>query len=76
MVARKVRMRRLLADPFEERRAALSAATPYLGLVRAPSFPQEMPAEKDLIVATYNLHRWTPPSRRQPEPDRGAFVIS
>ncbi len=76
MVARRVRIRRLRADPFEERRAALSSVTPYLALVRAPAFAQQAPAEKDLIVATYNLHRWTPPKRRQPEPDRASFVIS
>ena len=50
--------------------------TPYLGLVRAPSQPLEPPPGPDLIVATYNLHRWTPPSRRTPEPERGSFVIS
>ncbi len=63
-------------DPYAERRAALSGVTPYLGLVRAPVFPTPPADSREIVVATYNLHRWTPPSRRVPEPERGSFVIS
>jgi len=63
-------------DPHAERRRALGAVTPYLGLVRAPVYPIEPLETHEIVVATYNLHRWTPPSRRIPEPERASFVIS
>lgn len=74
---RIVRMRPLGGvDPHAERRRALAAVTPYLGLVRAPVYPAEAVETHEILVATYNLHRWTPPNRRIPEPERASFVIS
>jgi endonuclease/exonuclease/phosphatase family metal-dependent hydrolase len=66
-------------DPHAERREALSAVTPFLGLVRAPLYPTApSPAGKELVVATYNVHRWTAAAggARGPDPERAAFVIS
>jgi endonuclease/exonuclease/phosphatase family metal-dependent hydrolase len=67
------------ADPHAERREALSAVTPFLGLVRAPLYPSApSPAGKELVVATYNVHRWTgvAGNNRGPDPERASFVIS
>lgn len=65
-------------DPHAERRAALAAVTPYLGLVRAPAYPAApAPPGPEIVIATYNVHRWTGPgSRRGPDPERAHFVIS
>jgi hypothetical protein len=66
-------------DPHAERREALSAVTPFLGLVRAPLYPSApSPQGKELVVATYNVHRWTgvTGSNRGPDPERASFVIS
>jgi endonuclease/exonuclease/phosphatase family metal-dependent hydrolase len=75
-----VRVRRIRReDPHAERREALAAVTPYLGLVRAPLYPAaRAPASKELVVATYNVHRWTGAggSSRLPDPERASFVIS
>jgi endonuclease/exonuclease/phosphatase family metal-dependent hydrolase len=74
-----VRTRRLRgADPYRERREALSAVTPYLGLVRAPVYPTAAASNgRELVIATYNVHRWTPPGGgRGPDPERASFVIS
>jgi endonuclease/exonuclease/phosphatase family metal-dependent hydrolase len=75
----RVRIRRLRGDdPHAERREALSAVTPYLGLVRAPTYPAGRPTPgPEIVVATYNVHRWTARgSGRDPDPERAAFVIS
>jgi endonuclease/exonuclease/phosphatase family metal-dependent hydrolase len=75
-----VRVRRLRGeDPHAERREALAAVTPYLSLVRAPLYPAaRAPSLKELVVATYNVHRWTGAtgSSRAPDPERASFVIS
>jgi endonuclease/exonuclease/phosphatase family metal-dependent hydrolase len=66
-------------DPHAERREALSAVTPFLGLVRAPLYPTApTPTGKELVVATYNVHRWSGAAggARGPDPERAAFVIS
>lgn len=61
-----------------ERKEALSAAIPYLAVVRAPSIPRhgkEMGTE--LTVASYNVHRWAGPNGvRAPDPARAGFVIA
>jgi endonuclease/exonuclease/phosphatase family metal-dependent hydrolase len=67
------------ADPHAERREALAAVTPFLGLVRAPLYPAaRTPSGKELVVATYNVHRWTgiAGNNRGPDPERASFVIS
>ena len=72
-------MRRIRSsDPHAERREALSAVTPYLGLVRAPSYPtRPSDAAPEIVVASYNVHRWTARTARSgPDPERAAFVIS
>lgn len=75
-----VRVRRMRGeDPHAERREALAAVTPYLSLVRAPLYPgRPEPAGKELVVATYNVHRWTgvAGNNRGPDPERASFVIS
>lgn len=74
------RVRRLRGeDPHAERREALAAVTPFLGLVRAPLYPSApSPTGRELVVATYNIHRWTGSgsSNRGPDPERASFVIS
>lgn len=75
-----VRVRRIRGeDPYAERREALSAVTPFLGLVRAPLYPcAPSPTGKELVVATYNIHRWTGSGsgNHGPDAERAAFVIS
>ena len=74
-----VRVRRIRGeDPHAERREALAAVTPFLGLVRAPLYPSApSPTGRELVVATYNVHRWTGSgSSRGPDPERASFVIS
>jgi endonuclease/exonuclease/phosphatase family metal-dependent hydrolase len=75
-----VRVRRIRGeDPHAERREALAAVTPFLGLVRAPLYPSApSPTGKELVVATYNVHRWTGSgsSTRGPDAERASFVIS
>jgi endonuclease/exonuclease/phosphatase family metal-dependent hydrolase len=75
-----VRVRRIRGeDPHAERREALAAVTPFLGLVRAPLYPSApSPTGKELVVATYNVHRWTGSgtSSRGPDAERASFVIS
>ena len=65
-------------DRLAERKEALSAAIPYLALVRAPSVPQDVaPLGTDLRVATYNVHRWSGLNgARAPDPARAGYVIS
>ena len=60
------------------RRESLSAALPYLSVVRAPSVPHpSRTVGNELTVATYNVHRWTGVNaRRMPDAARAAFVIS
>ncbi len=50
---------------------------PHLCLLRAPdrARPTE-PMARELRVATYNVHRWTAPSTRNPDPERASSVIS
>jgi len=75
----RVRIRRIgRGDPHAERREALAAVTPYIALVRAPIYPAApAAATPDLVVATYNVHRWTSvATRRAPDSERAHFVIS
>ena len=75
----RVRIRRIgRGDPHAERREALAAVTPYIGLVRAPIYPAAPAAPgPEIVVATYNVHRWTSvAARRGPDPERAHFVIS
>jgi endonuclease/exonuclease/phosphatase family metal-dependent hydrolase len=59
------------------RREALTAAIPYLAAVRAPSLPSSRALERELTVATYNVHRWQGQGGvRAPDPARAGFVIS
>jgi endonuclease/exonuclease/phosphatase family metal-dependent hydrolase len=60
----------------QARREALAA--PRLCLVRAPARPVEMRLmPRELVVSTYNVHRWVGLARRsRPDPARAAFVIS
>jgi len=70
--AREDRERRL------ERREALSAAIPYLAVVKAPSVPR--PHKRighTLKAATYNVHRWAGLNGASaPDAARAGFVIS
>ncbi len=65
-------------DRLAERKEALSAAIPYLALVRAPSVPQPAALPSDsLSVATYNVHRWAGfNGARAPDAARAGYVIS
>jgi endonuclease/exonuclease/phosphatase family metal-dependent hydrolase len=68
---------RALRDRRASRREALEAALPYLALVRAPTIPTAKLLERDLTVATYNVHRWQGlDGVRAPDPARAGFVIS
>lgn len=60
------------------RAAALAELTPYLGLVRPPTRPEAAPRDvRELVVATYNVHRWTGLNGRgTPDPGRACYVIS
>jgi len=61
-----------------ERREALSAAIPYLAMVKAPSLPR--PVKRighTLRAATYNVHRWSGLNGASaPDAARAGFVIS
>ncbi len=65
-------------DRLAERKEALSAAIPYLALVRAPSLPQKVaPLARVFSVATYNVHRWAGLNgARAPDAARAGYVIS
>ena len=78
-IVRVRRLRRRSDDPHAERREALAAVTPYLALVRAPLYPSAPVATgPEIVVATYNVHRWTGVGTRGggADPERAAFVIS
>jgi endonuclease/exonuclease/phosphatase family metal-dependent hydrolase len=70
--AREERDRRL------ERREALSAAIPYLAVVKAPSVPRPLKRiGRTLKAATYNVHRWAGLNGASaPDAARAGFVIS
>lgn len=61
-----------------ERREALSAAIPYLAVVKAPSVPRPLKRiGRTLKAATYNVHRWSGLNgARAPDAARAGFVIS
>jgi endonuclease/exonuclease/phosphatase family metal-dependent hydrolase len=67
------RARKLRRQARREARAA-----PRLCLVRAPARPLDVgPMPRELVVATYNVHRWTGlAGSRRSDPARAAFVIS
>lgn len=57
-------------------RRTLHMTEPHLCLLRAPSIARPVPPlGQELRVATYNVHRWTAPNRRRPEPTRAGQVI-
>jgi endonuclease/exonuclease/phosphatase family metal-dependent hydrolase len=72
------RRRELEEERETLRRESLEAALPYLSIVRAPSVPHPSRTfGNELVVATYNVHRWTGLNgRRAPDPARASFVIS
>ena len=64
-------------EQFAVRREALEAVIPYLASVRAPSLPASQALQRELTVATYNVHRWQGQGGvRAPDPARAGFVIS
>ncbi|HVH05254.1 MAG TPA: endonuclease/exonuclease/phosphatase family protein [Myxococcota bacterium] len=68
---------RATRDRRASRREALEAALPYLAIVRAPTIPVAKLLQRDLTVATYNVHRWQGlDGVRAPDPARAGFVIS
>lgn len=70
------------ALPRRRRRRAREAIprteSPHLALLRAPRRPApRVPLAGELLVATYNVHRWTGLNgRSRPDPARAGFVIS
>ncbi len=52
--------------------------TPHLCLLRAPAISKPVPPlGRELVVATYNVHRWSGVNGRGPvDPARASFVIS
>jgi endonuclease/exonuclease/phosphatase family metal-dependent hydrolase len=70
--------RRAERDRAAARRDALSAAIPYLAVVKAPSLPRAgTMLGGELTVATYNVHRWAGLNgTRAPDPARAGYVIS
>lgn len=70
------------ALPRRRRRRALEATprteSPHLALLRAPRRPApQVPLAGEILVATYNVHRWTGINgRSRPDPARAGFVIS
>jgi endonuclease/exonuclease/phosphatase family metal-dependent hydrolase len=75
--AKKARMR---VERFAAGRAPAvhHFVEPHLCLLRAPAVARRVaPLERELTVATYNVHRWTGLNGRgRPDPARAAFVIS
>jgi endonuclease/exonuclease/phosphatase family metal-dependent hydrolase len=75
---RRLARERRPVSAYEERLAALEAATPYLACVHAPAVP--MPPRShggELVVATYNVHRWEGANGLDSsDPARAGFVIS
>jgi endonuclease/exonuclease/phosphatase family metal-dependent hydrolase len=64
-------------EQYAARREALEAVIPYLASVRAPSLPSSRTLQRELKVATYNVHRWQGQGGvRAPDPARAGFVIS
>jgi endonuclease/exonuclease/phosphatase family metal-dependent hydrolase len=79
MTARKKvgRKRRADRERAAARKEALSAAIPYLAVVKAPSLPRAKAMGRDITVASYNVHRWAGRNgSRAPDPARAGFVIS
>ncbi len=77
-VARAQMRRREKAGAIRATPAAGHLTSPHLCLVRAPTIaPLTKPLERELVVATYNVHRWTGLSGRgSSDPARAGFVIS
>jgi endonuclease/exonuclease/phosphatase family metal-dependent hydrolase len=73
-VGRRTRTQR---ERAAARKEALTAAIPYLSVVRAPSLPRAKVMGSEITVASYNVHRWTGLNgARGPDPARAGFVIS
>jgi endonuclease/exonuclease/phosphatase family metal-dependent hydrolase len=78
-LAAAVRRRNGRQAVARERRAALNAAVPYLSLVRSPTEPGPIPdaLPTKILVATYNVHRWTGLNgRRAPDGSRAGGVLA
>jgi endonuclease/exonuclease/phosphatase family metal-dependent hydrolase len=75
--ARRASVRRAARSAYAARRAAVAEATPYLGLIRAPSVAaQRARMGRHVVAASYNVHRWTRLNgRAKPDPDRAVAVI-
>jgi endonuclease/exonuclease/phosphatase family metal-dependent hydrolase len=69
---------RALRRMTERRTSTAHLDAPHLCRVRAPSVPSTTrPMNGSLVVATYNVHRWTGLNgRSRPDPARAGFVIS
>lgn len=80
-VARDGEKRRKRPRPRRPRRAEIARGhleSPHLCLLRAPTAgPPPRRLERELVVATYNVHRWSGiRGRSAPDPARAGFVIS
>lgn len=61
----------------QQRKAALAASMPYLGLIRGPLEPPlYRTISHELRVASYNIHRWSGVNGRKLDPDRAGDVIA
>lgn len=74
----EIRSRRGAARKLRRQARREARGAPRLCLVRAPSRPNDVGAmSRELVVATYNVHRWTGlAGRARPDPARAGFVIS
>lgn len=75
IAAREARRRQRAA---RRRESEVVRTTPHLALLRAPGRPRpQRPLSGRIVVATYNVHRWTGHNgRSRPDPARAGFVIS
>lgn len=75
---RRATARRAERSSYQTRRLALATATPYLSLVHAPAtLSVPGPTGRSILVASYNVHRWTGQSGRgSANPRRAAEVIA
>jgi endonuclease/exonuclease/phosphatase family metal-dependent hydrolase len=75
IAAREARRRKRAA---RKRENEVVRTTPHLALLRSPPRARpERPLAGRIVVATYNVHRWTGLNgRSRPDPARAGFVIS
>jgi endonuclease/exonuclease/phosphatase family metal-dependent hydrolase len=71
--AKRPRQRR----PNRAERRTLHLTEPHLCLLQAPRVARPtQPLRREMRVATYNVHRWTPPGTRRPDPALASQVIA